>query len=1014
MDSNGEENDTQQTQTAFDPRRDGQQNSGFSDDDLSDIICFLVPTSDHARLQLQQVTLNSSLHIVGRKDVEQVKLDYERDDDARNFTLPIALGEHAIVLRLSAEVKNPLAGFTFGRNRARCDIFLRDDPYRRLSNIHFRIYLNEFGVLMLEDSSTNGTVVDEKLLKSKCNNANSVRRTLTSGSTIKILMHKDSSDLCFMVRIPRREGEHEAAYRRNLVGYMDRLKSLANDAEATIIPGPEGRLDLFPQKNQQAEAGPAPKARPLADQTTRENAERLGGLPRPWNGSEKYHRIGEIGRELDKRKFMKDGVLDQKVENELNIMQRVMHPNIVRYIEHIDWDNRLFIIIMEYVPGGDLGKLVSELGHLPEEATQVMSGQLLDAVGYLHENNITHRDVKPDNILISSRVPFVVKLADFGLSKMIDNDETFLRTFCGTLLYCAPEVYSEYAEYDDNGRRHPRNRQRRQALGQRYDHAVDTWSLGGVLFYALTGRPPFPVKVGVSHQELLQLIMTTPLDISPLERAEVSEYGIDFLSRMLNRPSDDEVVDDILDDDTFRGHTGLNVDALEDKENLGTGPRHGENRLFGEIQGSAIGSSGAVPSGILNLPVSDSRHDSEVGSTSTVSEVRDSFDSDPSATPWGPSRKCPSGAGGLRTAAATDAEQMMFSASLANSDGSILQAANSKCRGNSRLGDHTGDVNTSKRKPSYDSSDEFDAPCLHKRPNFKRFRSEGLEDSVAGEVSDNEMVEFDLYAQLPSIKANSGRQIDHPVHKAAFWSSDDRSSWHLDYPEMTQLQLDAFEAAADARGEKFGPRSPLWELALKYFPAVHYRQAVNRKTLFLNGRAETGAEGAHGAMHMPDTQHPEDRGNVIVPVQTDPDKRIVATFESSPDSAVPDISVLVTESMVSWGRSLDNTSGNDGVFQDKKAASKMDEATTYLDKKMPYLLEHARRVEEATLDANQRKLTVETERQRSRDFEARRVEINRLLASRGAAARRQSHLLGMAPPTAHGRDDMTRRTSYIL
>lgn len=272
MDSNGEENDTQrefslllpcssalrirriwwvlfltrwpcaETQTAFDPRRDGQQNSGFSDDDLSDIICFLVPTSDHARLQLQQVTLNSSLHIVGRKDVEQVKLDYERDDDARNFTLPIALGEHAIVLRLSAEVKNPLAGFTFGRNRARCDIFLRDDPYRRLSNIHFRIYLNEFGVLMLEDSSTNGTVVDEKLLKSKCNNANSVRRTLTSGSTIKILMHKDSSDLCFMVRIPRREGEHEAAYRRNLVGYMDRLKSLANDAEATIIPGPEGRV----------------------------------------------------------------------------------------------------------------------------------------------------------------------------------------------------------------------------------------------------------------------------------------------------------------------------------------------------------------------------------------------------------------------------------------------------------------------------------------------------------------------------------------------------------------------------------------------------------------------------------------------------------------------------------------------------------------------------------------------------------------------------------------------------
>ncbi|KAM3425834.1 hypothetical protein NHJ13734_009889 [Beauveria thailandica] len=68
---------------------------------------------------------------------------------------------------------------------------------------------------------------------------------------------------------------------------------------------------------------------------------------------------------------------------------------------------------------------------------------------YLQNFNITHRDIKPDNILINSLEPLEVKLTDFSLSKMIDSDQTFLRTFCGTLLYCPPEVYTEYLEYDD-------------------------------------------------------------------------------------------------------------------------------------------------------------------------------------------------------------------------------------------------------------------------------------------------------------------------------------------------------------------------------------------------------------------------------------------------------------------------------------------------------------------------------------------------------------------------------------
>ncbi|KAM3447862.1 hypothetical protein MY3296_008317 [Beauveria thailandica] len=96
-----------------------------------------------------------------------------------------------------------------------------------------------------------------------------------------------------------------------------------------------------------------------------------------------------------------------------------------------------------------LCKLIADNGPLTERTTQVLSVQLLAVLRYLQNFNITHRDIKPDNILINSLEPLEVKLTDFGLSKMIDSDQTFLRTFCGTLLYCPPEVYTEYLEYDD-------------------------------------------------------------------------------------------------------------------------------------------------------------------------------------------------------------------------------------------------------------------------------------------------------------------------------------------------------------------------------------------------------------------------------------------------------------------------------------------------------------------------------------------------------------------------------------
>lgn len=99
---------------------------------------------------------------------------------------------------------------------------------------------------------------------------------------------------------------------------------------------------------------------------------------------------------------------------------------------------------MEYVPHGDLTQYTTGATLMPEFNCCHVAHQMMSALDYLHKHNVTHRDIKPDNILVASQDPFVVKLTDFGLSKVVADDLTFLKTFCGTLLYCAPEVYPQY------------------------------------------------------------------------------------------------------------------------------------------------------------------------------------------------------------------------------------------------------------------------------------------------------------------------------------------------------------------------------------------------------------------------------------------------------------------------------------------------------------------------------------------------------------------------------------------
>ena len=202
----------------------------------------LYPNSKNASNEVHQLALSPEYRrfIVGRYTADNIDSDLYLEDDPQNFGRTRGVGDHAIVLRLSANLKAPTMGFTFGRNAGRCDIAFTKDPGRRLSNIHFRIYVNKHGSVMLEDQSTNGTIVDEKLLRKSDNKLPT--RTLESGSTIKIIMAQNINDLVFLVRIPRRDGDTELAYRQNLAAFRVRTFGEDDDPNRTIGPGPSGHV----------------------------------------------------------------------------------------------------------------------------------------------------------------------------------------------------------------------------------------------------------------------------------------------------------------------------------------------------------------------------------------------------------------------------------------------------------------------------------------------------------------------------------------------------------------------------------------------------------------------------------------------------------------------------------------------------------------------------------------------------------------------------------------------------
>lgn len=137
---------------------------------------------------------------------------------------------------------------------------------------------------------------------------------------------------------------------------------------------------------------------------------------------------------IAKEKLGNDERLYANLESEIIIMRDYQHLNVVRLYENLTSGRNIYLVL-EYCPGGDLAKYIKSLNHLSEPVAVRFVLQVINGLQFLHSKSVIHRDIKPQNLLLTRQSPdAIIKIADFGFAKHL-NAAAMAQTACGTPLY---------------------------------------------------------------------------------------------------------------------------------------------------------------------------------------------------------------------------------------------------------------------------------------------------------------------------------------------------------------------------------------------------------------------------------------------------------------------------------------------------------------------------------------------------------------------------------------------------
>lgn len=322
-------------------------------------------------------------------------------------------------------------------------------------------------------------------------------------------------------------------------GYALGVRSEALPAGALLLLGALAapRLYLGPRRRKRPERRPPGPKRPAAAGTTAERealSQRyeilekvgLGGMATVYKAKDrKTGRL--VALKVPQERFLGDPRFVRRFHREAEVLTRMDHPNIVKVYDHGQVEG-VHYIAMEFLDGEGLDKLIEERRLSLRQVAAILA-RVADALKHIHAQGIVHRDIKPGNIMVLKGAlredgvdPRGVRLMDFGIAAgRVLTRLTITGARIGTPVYMSPE----------------------QAKGQKLDHRSDIYSLGIVLYEALTGQPPFTGGYEtVIHQQIFQM-PTPPKQLRP----EIPQALSDLVLRMLEkdpakRPGLDEVV----------------------------------------------------------------------------------------------------------------------------------------------------------------------------------------------------------------------------------------------------------------------------------------------------------------------------------------------------------------------------------------------------------------------------------------------------------------------------------------